>query len=94
MKKRSRQSAVDCLALANSAAVIALGWMLFCRFFYIPFPSLTVYIFQSWFPALNLQSLWSAQLLGQFLVGIITFPLAVWLTVFFFTKLYIFLIHR
>lgn len=85
-----KTSDINSLASANSAAILALGWYLFCRFFYIPFPGATVQIFQSWFPALNLQSLWVDQLLGQFIIGIITFPLAVWITVFLFTKLYIF----
>lgn len=86
--KKHNLSGINSMASANSAAIIALGWYLFCRFFYLPFPDLTVKIFQSWFPALNLQMLWSDQLLGQFIIGALTFPLAVWITVYLFTKLY------
>ncbi len=85
MLKKTKSNSITS---ANIAAIIALGWYLFCRFFYIPFPNITKIIFQSWFPALNLQSLWSNQLLGQFIIGIITFPIAVWITVYIFTKLY------
>lgn len=88
MAKKLSSPGINSLASANSAAIIALGWYLFCRFFYLPFPSITKNIFQSWFPALNLQLLWSEHLLGQFAVGVITFPLAVWITVYLFIKLY------
>lgn len=88
MFKKQQSPTINSVAAANSAAVVALGWYLFCRFFYLPFPGLTVTIFQSWFPALDLQLLWSEQLLGQFVIGAITFPLAVWITVYSFTRLY------
>lgn len=88
MLKKAESSNINSVASANSAAVIALLWYLFCRFFYLPFPDLTVKIFQSWFPALNLQPLWSDNLLGQLAIGVITFPVATWITVYLFTKLY------
>ena len=86
--KNTKSSDTNEFASANSAAIIALGWYLFCRLFYIPFPGVTEWIFQSWFPALDLQLLWSQELLGQLVVGIVTFPLAVWITVYLFVKLY------
>lgn len=87
MIKKNKLSKNNCIASANSAAIIALGWYIFCSLFYIPFPAITKIIFQSWFPAINLQSLWSDQLLGQSIISIITFPLAVWITVYLFSKL-------
>lgn len=86
--KKSDSSNINSIAAANSAAAVALGWYLFCRFFYLPFPNITEKIFQSWFPALNLGLLWSDHLLGQLMIGAITFPLAVWISVYLFTKLY------
>ncbi len=86
--KKNKSSDNSAVASANSGAIVALGWLLFCRFFYIPFPGITEWIFQSWFPALDLQLLWSRDLVGQFLVGVITFPMAVWVTVYLFVKLY------
>lgn len=88
MSTRTTSTSFDCIAAANAAAIIALLWFLFCRFFYIPFPEITVQIFQSWFPALQLNFLWSDQLLGNFLLGVVTFPLAVWISVFGFGKIY------
>jgi hypothetical protein len=88
MASTQRKSGINSVAVANTAAVISLGWFLFCRFFYLPFPNITINIFQSWFPALNLQLLWSDHLLGQFVVGMFTFPLAAWITAFLFSKLY------
>jgi len=88
MVKKAKSANTSGVAAANSAAVVALGWYLFCRFFYLPFPGLTVTIFQSWFPALDLSLLWSDHLLGQFLIGAITFPAAVWISVYAFTWIY------
>ena len=86
--RKTKSANTSGVAAANSAAVVALGWYLFCRFFYLPFPGLTVTIFQSWFPALDLSLLWSDHLLGQFLIGAITFPAAVWISVFAFMRVY------
>ena len=88
MSKRNNIQRINALAAANSAALLTLFWQLFCRFFYLPFPSLTINIFQNWFPALQLQALWVNHLLGSLFIGIATLPVAVWLTVFAFVKLY------
>lgn len=86
MSKKSMQ--LDAFAFANASGIAAAIWYTFCSVFYLFSPSITEVIFQSWLPAFRLAGLWSANLLGNFLIGIVTFTVAVWLTAYGLIALY------
>jgi len=81
----------DPTSTANALAVTSAILYVFCRIAVSLFPDLSVAIAQSWFHGLETSQVtgWSLSI-GSFVLGLVSFTIAAWLTGYLFAKVYIF----
>ncbi|GBD20790.1 hypothetical protein HRbin28_01238 [bacterium HR28] len=83
--------------LANAAATVALAAYLICAVLSALAPGVLVWFFQPWLHGLSLEPLRPAGTWfrpAEFVIGLITFPAAVWLTTAAIAALYNTWAHR
>jgi len=86
-----RSPGVQAVPLAAAATVVALVGYLICRIVSVIAPGFLVWFLEPWFHGVMLQPLIPSISTFQpteFVIGLLTFSVTVWLTVFVFARLY------
>lgn len=75
-------------AFANASAVLTGIVYLACSILIVLFPDFFKIVSQSWFHGINLETIWTGGVRGNFLLGLFTAVAGTWVTGWLFASLY------